>query len=88
MRPNINKEYPFDLVSNQGTCECVDHLLNEKGEGDCQNVDQQGRSWCYVTRPSDCQDLVSSTVYPGRQWSFEACKQKGGKYYHASEIYI
>ena len=75
------------------TCQCTDHLLDERNEGDCQDYYRVGRKdmfvfenrnsgkrWCYVSQPSDCIDLVDSTVYDMHQWSYQACDEKPGRY--------
>ena len=58
-----------------------------------------GKRWCYVSQPSDCNDLVDSTVYDMHQWSFQACDEKPGRndllllvrfnsYYYTNTTYI
>ena len=76
------------------TCKCKDHLLDERNEGDCQDYFRVGRKdvfvfenrnsgkrWCYVSQPSDCIDLVDSTIYDRHQWSHQACDQTPGIFY-------
>ena len=75
------------------TCKCKDHLLDERNEGDCQDYFRVGRKdvfvfenrnsgkrWCYVSQPSDCIDLVDSTIYDRHQWSYQACDKTPGTF--------
>ena len=57
------------------SCSCIDHLLDSRKEGDCQDYHMQQR-WCYVHQPSNCKDVVNSNFHDGLQWSIEACKRK------------
>ena len=43
---------------------------------DTENV--EFRLWCYVEKPSSCDDLVSSVHHPGKEWSYIACQRRIG----------
>ena len=47
-------------------CWCKD-LLNSDGDGNCLNA------WCYVEKPSYCNDLHNSGLISGEQISHQAC---------------
>ena len=51
-------------------------MASNFGYGNCQKK-LGGFPICYVTKPSNCSDLVNSTSIPGEMWSKEACSIEG-----------
>ena len=56
-------------------CTCSEYV-SSSGYGNCRK-DHKGGPICYVNLPSECNDLVGSSKYPDRKYSWEACKNVG-----------
>ena len=65
------------FYNNLDGCECSNKTNHKTGQGNCNNIWTNG-FWCYVIQPSNCSDLTESESYPGKQWSYEACKIDNG----------
>ena len=62
-------------------CVCK-NMIDSNGYGNCQGNKMENLSYglsevCYVTQPSGCHDLMSSTTISSEQMSAQACISEG-----------